>query len=272
MTRGVIIFDHRNKIIDFNSAFKKYFQDPSGIRLGNSAEEIFQDRPEIIELLNTQSQDTIESKINGNGEELVQKIEAIPISDSKTLVSGMMLLFDDISVEIKINEQLKKQAAELQQLNDLKDKFFSIISHDLKGPVFGVKELIYLTQNGLISEEEFMGMLPEVSRNLEHVAILLENLLTWTSSQLRGEFVQPQTLDLTKLAVSQKTLLERIAKEKSIGITLEGFDNTFVNADKNMLELILRNLISNAIKFSNPGTKVEVSCTCLLYTSDAADE
>lgn len=261
MTRGVIIFDHRNKIIDFNSAFKKYFQNPSLIRLGNSAEVVFQDRPEIIDLLNTQSQQTIESKIHAREEEQVQKIEAIPISDSKTLVSGMMLLFDDISVEIKINEQLKKQTAELQQLNDLKDKFFSIISHDLKGPVFGVKELIHLTQNGLISEKEFMGMLPEVSRNLEHVAILLENLLAWTSSQLRGEFVQPQTLDLKKLTVSQKILLDRIAQEKSIAITLVGFENTFVNADKNMLELILRNLISNAIKFSNPGTEVEVNCT-----------
>lgn len=259
MTRGVIIFDHRNKIIDFNSACKNYFPNPIQVKLGNLAEKNFFDRPEIIDLLNNQERQIIESKVKFSGEESVLKIEAVPISDSKALVSGMMLLFDDITAEIKINERLKKQATELQQLNDLKDKFFSIISHDLKGPVFGVKELIHLTQNGLISEEEFMSMLPEVSKNMEHVAILLENLLAWTSSQLRGEYVQPQILDLNRLVTSQKTLLDRIAVEKSIQIELLGFENSWVKADKNMLELILRNLISNAIKFSNPGSKVVVS-------------
>jgi signal transduction histidine kinase len=258
MTRGVILVDHRNKIIDFNSASRKYFPSTEKIKPGQSAEEIFRDKPEIIDLLNHQENRTIESNVSHGDSKLVVKIEAVPVSDEKALVYGILLLFDDITEEIKINEQLKKQATELQQLNDLKDKFFSIISHDLRGPVFGVKELIHLTQNGLISEEEFLGMLPEVSKNMEHVAILLENLLAWTSSQLRGEHIQPQTLDLQKIVGSQKNLLDRIAQEKSIQIELHGFENAWVRADKNMLELILRNLISNAIKFSSPGSKVLV--------------
>lgn len=259
MTKGVIIFDHRNKIIDFNSASKRYFQKDGLVKVGLSAEELFAKRPEITALLNLQVKQTIESRVQNDGSELILKIETIPISDGKALVSGVLLLVNDITDEININNQLKKQASELQQLNDLKDKFFSIISHDLKGPVFGVKELIHLTQTGLISEEEFMGMLPEVSKNLEYVAILLENLLAWTSSQLRGEYVQPQLIDLHRIIHNQKNLLDRIAGEKSIQIELEGFENTWVKADKNMLELILRNLISNAIKFSKPGSKVLVT-------------
>jgi signal transduction histidine kinase len=259
MTKGVIIFDHRNKIIDFNSASKRYFQKDGLVKVGLSAEEVFAKRPEITALLNLQVKQTIESRVQNDGSELILKIETVPISDGKALVSGVLLLVNDITDEININNQLKKQASELQQLNDLKDKFFSIISHDLKGPVFGVKELIHLTQTGLISEEEFMGMLPEVSKNLEHVAILLENLLAWTSSQLRGEYVQPQLIDLHRVIQNQKNLLDRIAGEKSIQIELEGFENTWVKADKNMLELILRNLISNAIKFSKPGSKVVVT-------------
>jgi signal transduction histidine kinase len=259
MTRGVVIFNHHNKIIDFNAASKRYLPNSSSLKLGNSAEEFFSERPEIIDLLSKQEHRIIESKIKFTEEELILKIEAVPISDSKALVSGMMLLFDDITTEIKIKEQLKNQASELQQLNDLKDKLFSIISHDLKGPVFGVKELIHLTQTGLITEEEFMSMLPEVSKNMEHVAILLENLLAWTSSQLRGEYIQTQNLELKKLVTSQKNLLDRIAGEKSIQIELHGFENIWVKADKNMLELILRNLISNAIKFSPSGNRVLVS-------------
>ncbi len=259
MTKGVIIFDQRNKIIDFNSASRHYFSSKDVIKFGRSAEEVFADRPEIITLLRLQNQQTIESRVQKGEEDLIIKIETIPISDGKALASGILLLIDDITAEINMNNRLKKQASELQQLNDLKDKFFSIISHDLKGPVFGVKELIHLTQTGVISEEEFMAMLPEVSKNLEHVAILLENLLAWTSSQLRGEYIQPQVIDLYQIIHGQKNLLDRIANEKSILIELLGFENTWVRADKNMLELILRNLISNAIKFSSPGSKILVT-------------
>lgn len=260
MNRGVLVFDHRKKIEDFNLAAKKFCLHPEKILIGQHAEVIFKERPEILGLLDQMEPSTRESRINGPNGETIIKIESVPIKDGGPLISGVLLLFDDITKEIQINEKLKKQATELQQLNDLKDKFFSIISHDLKGPVFGVKELIHLTQTGLVSEEEFIAMLPEVSKNMEHVAILLENLLAWTSSQLRGEYLQLQKIDLQKLITSQKNLLDRIAKEKLIEIELFGFENTWVKADKNMLELIFRNLISNAIKFSKPQGLVKVSC------------
>lgn len=260
MSRGVLVFDHRKKIADFNHAAKRFCLHPENIKLGQYAMVLFADRPEITQLLNEQEAKTIESRITGPGGEMIIKIEAVPIREGGPLVSGMLLLFDNITKEIQINEQLKKQATELKQLNDLKDKFFSIISHDLKGPVFGVKELIHLTQTGFISKEEFIDMLPEVSKNMENMAILLENLLAWTSSQLRGEYIQPQKIDLNRLINSQKNLLDRIASEKSISIDLSGFEDTWVMADKNMLELIFRNLISNAIKFSKPNSKIEVNC------------
>ncbi len=260
MTRGVIVFDHRHTVVDFNSAARQFWKNPGDLKIGASAKQLFGSKPEILDLLGQQEHQSLQFRVHHGEIARDLKVEAVPISDSSATVSGVLLLFENITEQIKINEQLKTQASELRQLNDLKDKFFSIISHDLKGPVFGVKELVHLTQNGIVTEEEFLEMLPEISRSMEHVAILLENLLAWTSSQLRGEYVQPQILDLHKLIGSQKNLLDRIAGEKSITLELEGFDDTWVNADKNMLELIIRNLVSNAIKFSNPGTRVLVSC------------
>jgi signal transduction histidine kinase len=259
MTRGVLIFDKQSKLVDFNAASKNFIAQPENIRIGKSPELIFSQRPEIDKLVREKENRTIESRIKLAGEDRILRVEAVQINDSKTLVLGVLLLIDDITEQIKTNEQLKNQTLELQQLNDLKNKFFGIISHDLKGPVFGVKELIHLTQNGVISKEEFLEMLPEVSKNMEHVALLLENLLAWTSSQLRGEYLQPQAVDLEKLLFSQKNLLDRIAVEKSITIELHGFENSWAFADKNMLELIVRNLISNALKFSNPGSRVLVT-------------
>jgi signal transduction histidine kinase len=167
---------------------------------------------------------------------------------------------DDITEEVKIKETLIAQKNELIQLNDLKDKYFSIISHDLKGPIFGVKELIHLTQTGLISKEEFFELLPEVSKNMENVAQLLENLLAWTSSQIRGEQLVLEDFDIYRILSQQKQLLERLSKEKNIKITLEGNPEVQkVRGDKNMVELVIRNLINNAIKFSNQNGEVIIS-------------
>ena len=260
LSRGVLVFDHRGKVVDYNSAVKSFCLRPEKIKMGVNAQAIFEERPEILELLKLSEQKSIESRVVSPNGELIIKIESIPILEGGPLVSGVLLLFDDITSEIKINERLQNQATELQHLNNLKDKFFSIISHDLKGPVFGVKELIYLTQTGVISKDEFYSMLPEVSKNMEQVSILLENLLAWTSSQLKGEYIQPQKIDLYRIVSSQKNLLERIASEKSVLIEMLGFENTWVKADKNMVELIFRNLISNAIKFSKKNSKIILTC------------
>lgn len=256
VTRGVLVLDKNKYIIDYNSAAKTLWPQPEQLKIGQQAEILFEKNQEIIHLIDDEKQSFIECKILYKGKESTYKFEAILLYDKSNLVSGVLLLFEDITQEIAIQEKLQKQALELQQLNDLKDKFFSIISHDLKGPVFGVKELIHLTQSGLISQEEFLDILPEVSKNMEQVAILLENLLAWTSSQLRGEHMEVRELELSTLLLSQKNLLDRIAKEKNISIELQNLSEAWIKADKNMLELIIRNLISNALKFSSSGSKV----------------
>jgi signal transduction histidine kinase len=260
MTRGVLVFDQQDNLVDFNEAAKSFFIKHESIKIGQPATRVFSGSNELQALIQKRENKIIESRVIIADAERVFKIESVQITDHKVLVLGVILFFDDITNQIKTNDQLKEQAIELQQLNDLKDKFFGIISHDLKGPIFGVKELIHFTQNGIVTEKEFLEMLPEISKNMENVALLLENLLAWTSSQLRGEYIQAQTVDLNKLILGQKSLLNRIALEKSIEIELQGFENIWSFVDKNMLELVVRNLISNAIKFSHLGAKVVVSC------------
>lgn len=259
VTRGVMVFDQKMKLVDYNPAAKMISGKLEILGIGKSAEEIFVEKPEILKFLNDSSSRKTEIKFSEGEKTTILKVESVPLEDNNNIISGYILLFEDISNEIETKEKLKQQALELQQLNDLKDKFFSIISHDLKGPVFGVKELIHLTQSGLISYEEFLEILPEVSKNMEQVANLLENLLAWTSSQLRGEHIMKKELELTTVLRSQKNLLARIANEKNITIELENLEETWIEADKNMLELVIRNLISNAIKFSNSGQTVQVS-------------
>jgi signal transduction histidine kinase len=261
ITNGVIVFDQSLKIIDFNPAAKTLFADPNVLKIGSLASLLFQDRPEILGLINEDSLQNRELTFKIQEENKFYKIESVTLKDKKGTFSGYILLFEEITKEILNNEKLQNQAEELQRLNDLKDRLFGIISHDLKGPILGVKELIHLTNTGYIPKEEFLEILPEVSKNMEHVALLLENLLGWTSSQLRGEQVDIKEIQLDTIIRSQKNLLERIAKEKEIQIELEGLQPIQVYADKNMLELIIRNLISNAIKFSPQNSKIIVTTT-----------
>lgn len=259
ITRGVLVFDARYKLIDFNPAVKNFFIPQELIKVGKNACEIFSKKEEILELLKSGERNILQCSFQSEERTKIVRIESIPILEKDTIFSGMVLLFENITAQVQVNDQLKIQTQELQQLNDLKDKFFSIISHDLKGPIFGVKELIHLTETGLVSKEEFFDMLPEVSKNMEHVSILLENLLAWTSSQLRGEHIQLQQFDVTKALQHQKSLLDRIAKEKNLTISIiSQSSEVLVEADKNMVELVLRNLINNAIKFSKPNGEIKL--------------
>lgn len=250
ITRGVLVFDARYKLIDFNPAAKNFFISQELIRVGNNASEIFSGKEEILDLVKAGERNILQSTFKIGEHIKIVRIESIPILERDSIFSGMVLLFENITIQVEANDQLKNQAQELQQLNNLKDKFFSIISHDLKGPIFGVKELIHLTESGLISKDEFFDMLPEVSKNMEHVSILLENLLAWTSSQLRGEHIQVQQFDVVKVLQHQKNLLDRISTEKNLTIRIDQSSEVLVEADKNMIELVLRNLINNSIKFS----------------------
>lgn len=260
ITKGILVLDSKNNIVDFNPAFGMHANFPEKIIVATEAEKIFKSRIDILELISIGQANIIESEFVSDEGMKISQVEAIPLLDRKSVSNGLVLLFEDVTEQKSTNEKLKNQAVELKQLNDLKDKYFSIISHDLKGPIFGIKELIHMTNSGIIPQEEFMEMLPEVSKNMEQVALLLENLLAWSSSQLKGgEIVQVQEFDIHKILSQQKDILERIASEKKIKILIDPQAKSYAMADKNMIELVVRNLINNTIKFSDLGSKIKIS-------------
>lgn len=257
LTKGVLVFNVHHRVIDFNSKVKSFCKDSQKIKIGAQAKDIFSTEESLLKIFENPKEQILTFKPEGSNRTVRLEVMFIDENDSEQI--GLILLFDDLTEELQTNEKLRKQTEDLQKLNDLKDKFFSIISHDLKGPIFGVKELIHMTQIGMISKEELLEMLPEVSKNMEQVAILLENLLAWASSQIRKEQVEIQEFDIHQLIEQQKKLLDRIASEKQIEIKIKTNGSTLVKADRNMTDLVLRNLINNAIKFSKSRTEVLLS-------------
>lgn len=139
----------------------------------------------------------------------------------------------------------------LLELNNQKDKLFSIVSHDLKSPLNSLTGLLTMIEKGWITEQDFKQHLPGLSKKMQATTDLLTNLLLWARSQMKGEIQQMAKFDFAQIATSAIESVEGQATQKQISIENKVKSPAYVYADKNMIEVVLRNLLSNAIKFSH---------------------
>ncbi|MDY6801635.1 MAG: tetratricopeptide repeat-containing sensor histidine kinase [Bacteroidota bacterium] len=161
------------------------------------------------------------------------------------------------------NQKLRESEKNLKKINATKDKFFSIIAHDLKNPfqpLLGFSEVLFKNVNNLSKDEieEYSKMIFESSQNLFN---LLGNLLEWSKSQLGRAKLSPKNINLTESLNETLSILNILAQKKQIQIETKIPEETFVYADKNVLSTILRNLISNSIKFTEQNGKIIIDST-----------
>lgn len=175
-----------------------------------------------------------------------------PILNEKDEVIHIQGIAHDIS-ELKAKElQIKEQNIKLKELNAMKDKFISIIAHDLKNPftnLLGFIQLLLQTHKA-ISKEKRNKYLNIVSDSAWQIYRLLENLLTW--SRLNQNNIQISTIEVSinQVIRDAASFYQNIALQKNIKLTFQETHNEIVLADINMLQTILRNLVNNAIKFT----------------------
>lgn len=159
----------------------------------------------------------------------------------------------------KAHRALLESKKNLEQLNATKDKFFSIIAHDLRGPfnsILGLSELMK-KRAGQYSPDDIDKMTGAIYESAKNNYNLLKNLLEWSRSQTGSIPYRPETLSLRETTEDVIAILSQQALEKNIAITFNDIDYHII-ADKNMLHTILRNLISNALKYSYSGDTVRI--------------
>src|SRR5690606_2431532 len=115
-----------------------------------------------------------------------------------------------------------------------------------------------LAKKGLMTEDDFQEILPDLSKSVDGVTMLMENLLGWSRSQLKGEFMNKVTFDIYKLIRQQVSLMGYVAASKNIKLEILGEGPIMVFADKNMVELIIRNLLNNSLKFCEMGDRIQI--------------
>lgn len=161
------------------------------------------------------------------------------------------------------NTKVNVQNLELQDLNATKDKFFSIISHDLKGPLNSLTSFSSLLINHTesLSKEEIRMFALDFDKSLKNLFTLLENLLEWSRSQTGNIEFTPEPFDLAGVLRENTELLNAQAQNKKITLVYENGTEQTVHAHKNSVNTVVRNLISNAIKFTPEEGKVMLEMT-----------
>ncbi|WP_430907572.1 tetratricopeptide repeat-containing sensor histidine kinase [Maribacter sp. 2-571] len=160
-------------------------------------------------------------------------------------------------IQKNLNEELRIKTAtleenekELKNINQTKDKLFSIVAHDLRGPIGAFQGLLNLFKNGEIHKEEFMGFIPKLGNDIDHISFTLNNLLSWGQAQMNGLITKPTVISLDNLVKENINLLSETATTKSIKLISTIPENTMAWGDGDQTDIVIRNLISNAIKFT----------------------
>ena len=166
------------------------------------------------------------------------------------VVRGQKIL-KKLNRELEVQkEDLELREAELWETNNTKNKLFSIIAHDLRGPIGALEGLLKLLNSGDIKESEFKEFIPKLKNDVNSISFTLNNLLTWGQSQMREATTDPTNVDLNALVENNINLLSELAFTKMITM-----DNLIVNkaiiwSDENQMDIVIRNLLSNALKFT----------------------
>ena len=182
------------------------------------------------------------------------------IRDAEGNITGGIESFIDISEQKKFEDKIKKYSDELSELNKSKDRFFSIIAHDLRNPfvtLLGFSEML-IEDYYEFSDDEKIGYLKEMENTARSSYNLLENLLQWSRSQTGRLKYSPQELNFVDLVKENFELLEKSAEMKKIKLESKLSQALFVNADYDMLTTLIRNLITNALKFTPEGGAISI--------------
>jgi PAS domain S-box-containing protein len=226
--------------------------------------------PEDLEKLLDQYQNAFRSKTSFSCEFRFKRkddiyrwimINGTPRFNRTGIFMGFIGSCTDISKQKESEEKIQNINIELAEINATKDKFFSIISHDLRSPLSGLMQILFIIAEDYDSlpNEEKLEMITDVANTSKKTYELMENLLEWSSIQTGTIPFYPKKLTLLTLLNNLEDLYNQNLKSKEITLKIDVEPEISVFADKKMTETILRNLISNSIKFTHPKGIVSVS-------------
>lgn len=261
---GVVLLDYEGRIVSYNRAAEEVFPELSSAPSPAYGKDVMSDCPELlarIEAANSQDERFPFNRSQASRDR--HYICSLSfVYDSGQIPVGKILMFNDVT-ELKENEaRLRENAQQLSQLNAFKDKLFTVMAHDIRDPIALLVSLTELlgeepTDTDLAHAEVFQ----EIKRQVSGTFHLVDNLLDWYRSQNGQVAFRPLAWNLQQVVRQALSQAGARAGMKHIRMTEHVDEAITVNADKEMLDLILRNLLSNAIKFTGIGGRIEIAAS-----------
>ncbi|MEA3504501.1 MAG: PAS domain-containing protein, partial [Bacteroidota bacterium] len=253
----VFLKDEKMRYLIVNKSLKNVYGKENNEIIGKTDSEIYS--PEYIsEWWEETDREVLEFNKTVVKEEITDDFALIStkfpvyLPNGKT---GVGCFVRDITELKKIEEELRKNEQRLITLNKSKDKFFSIIAHDLKNPFSNILNLSTLLQEDFNDNEpdDNVEMITMIHDEVGRTFSLLQNLLDWSRSQTGRMDFDPENINISDVAIREVDLLTMQAKNKGVILSNTIKENQFAFADRNMISTVIRNLISNAIKFTDKG-------------------
>ena len=231
---------------------------PRVIQSGKTPVKVYQELWQTISAGKTWQGEFINKK--KNGDEFIENAVIAPIFDKNGEIINYVAIKVDVTERKKAEAEIISKNEELQKINKEKDKFFSIIAHDLRSPFNGFLGLtqIMVEELSSLSRAEIQDIAISMQKSATNLFRLLENLLNWARMQQGLIPFNKELVTLLPIVTESVEMLSEAAKNKRIEILIDISDQLKVFADINMLQTIIRNLVSNAIKFTLNGGKIIV--------------
>ena len=264
---GILSFDRDFKITFVNQQMADMLGYKVVEMLGRKYESFISDdqlSDHAIQLKNRiQGQDAVYERcfLRKDGQKHWVLVSDKAVIDSEGKFAGSFGMFTDINDRKSAEAELHLKNIELQKLNVEKDKFFSIVAHDLRSPFNGFLGLTHLMAEELptLSRIEIQGIAVSMRNSASNLYRLIENLLHWARIQQGLIPFDPEELNLLPIITESMEMLSESAKSKGIAISYDIPSDLRVQADANMMKTIVRNLVSNAVKFTPKGGKITLA-------------
>lgn len=253
MKEGILIVNRRGSVVDSNSYVERLWAD-SGERsiAGKSIDKLLAEWPNWLRACKRMETSDIEIEAQVNGEPRVYSVKVYPLVSRGGAGQGTVSILFDITDK-------QRQMERIVQLNQLKDHLFAIVSHDIRNPLAVQASLIEVLEADRTKfHRNHQEVIDALSGQIQNTFAMIENLLEWFRSQKEGMLLQPERLRLSDVVEETCRTLRIKGEAKQIAIHTEIASNIEVYADREAVHLIVRNLLTNAIKFSERGGNVRV--------------
>lgn len=257
MGDALVVIDNKQRLVDCNPVALSIF-DWKKTPYGISIENLWSEFPELLSACISGKEINWEFGISIKDNLRFYFASISEINNHKQLVVGRLLVIHDITNRHLMQQKIVQSEEKLKTLNAEKDKLFSILAHDLRGPIGAFINLteLFMDESYEMTPEEMKGIAKDMNKSAQSLQSLLENLLNWSRMQRQDVVIQKNTIEINPLIEKALDLLKEAISNKALYVKNAVPDDVTVYADENMMQTVLRNLISNAVKFTPKGGNI----------------